>query len=160
MCLTPDAPNFAPAQGVRLHRALPLVVGFMISSSLVAAQTPDPQSRPESSEKIITFDIPSQPLGLALETFSTVAEIELFYESDLASFGLLFCRLNIRASSAVFSTPTINGYKRDRSSSLPPDPPIWGRANRRVLFPVFCAPNKPPPPPQHQNATPTSHPLP
>jgi hypothetical protein len=50
----------------------------MISSSLVAAQTPNPQSRPESSEKITTFDIPSQPLGLALETFSTVAEIERF----------------------------------------------------------------------------------
>ena len=143
MCLTPDAPNFAPARGVRLHRALPLVVGFMISSSLVAAQTPNPQSRPESSEKIITFDIPSQPLGLALETFSTVAEIELFYESDLASFGLLFCRLNIRASSAVFSTPTINGYKRYRSYSLPPDRAIWGRDNRGVMIRVFGGPNDP-----------------
>ncbi|MDB5606938.1 MAG: hypothetical protein JWP25_3838 [Bradyrhizobium sp.] len=81
--MTPDAPSFTRARGVRLHRALLLVVGFMINSSLVVAQTPGPQGRPESLEKIIAFDIPSQPLSSALEAFSTVAEIELFYESGL-----------------------------------------------------------------------------
>ena len=30
-------------------------------------------------------------------------------------------------ASAVFATPTINGYKRYRSYSLAPDRAIWGR---------------------------------
>jgi glutamine synthetase len=36
-------------------------------------------------------------------------------------------------ASAVFSTPTINGYKRYRSYSLAPDRAIWGRDNRGVM---------------------------
>jgi len=37
-------------------------------------------------------------------------------------------------ASAVFSTPTINGYKRYRSYSLAPDRAIWGRDNRGVMI--------------------------
>ena len=39
--------------------------------------------------------------------------------------------------SAVFSTPTINGYKRYRSYSLAPDRAIWGRDNRGVMVRVL-----------------------
>jgi glutamine synthetase len=41
--------------------------------------------------------------------------------------------LNHARASAVFSTPTINGYKRYRSYSLAPDRAIWGRDNRGVM---------------------------
>jgi glutamine synthetase len=40
-------------------------------------------------------------------------------------------------TSAVFSTPTINGYKRYRSYSLAPDRAIWGRDNRGVMIRVL-----------------------
>jgi glutamine synthetase len=43
-------------------------------------------------------------------------------------------------SAAVFSTPTINGYKRYRSYSLAPDRAIWGRDNRGVMLRVLGAP--------------------
>jgi glutamine synthetase len=36
-------------------------------------------------------------------------------------------------ASAVFATPTINGYKRYRSYSLAPDRAIWGRDNRGAM---------------------------
>jgi glutamine synthetase len=39
--------------------------------------------------------------------------------------------------SAVFTTPTINGYKRYRSYSLAPDRAIWGRDNRGVMVRVL-----------------------
>lgn len=40
-------------------------------------------------------------------------------------------------ASTVFSTPTINGYKRYRSYSLAPDRAIWGRDNRGVMIRVL-----------------------
>jgi glutamine synthetase len=40
-------------------------------------------------------------------------------------------------AAAVFSTPTINGYKRYRSYSLAPDRAIWGRDNRGVMIRVL-----------------------
>jgi glutamine synthetase len=43
-------------------------------------------------------------------------------------------------ASAVFSTPTINGYKRYRSYSLAPDRAIWGRDNRGVRSACSAAP--------------------
>ncbi|HSR78907.1 MAG TPA: glutamine synthetase family protein [Xanthobacteraceae bacterium] len=43
-------------------------------------------------------------------------------------------------SAAVFSTPTVNGYKRYRSYSLAPDRAIWGRDNRGVMLRVLGAP--------------------
>jgi glutamine synthetase len=36
-------------------------------------------------------------------------------------------------ASALFATPTINGYKRYRAYSLAPDRAIWGRDNRGVM---------------------------
>jgi glutamine synthetase len=44
-------------------------------------------------------------------------------------------------ASTVFSTPTINGYKRYRSYSLAPDRAIWGRDNRGVMIRVLGGPN-------------------
>ena len=46
-------------------------------------------------------------------------------------------------ASTVFSTPTINGYKRYRSYSLAPDRAIWGRDNRGVMIRVLGGPNDP-----------------
>jgi glutamine synthetase len=40
-------------------------------------------------------------------------------------------------ASAVFATPTINGYKRYRTYSLAPDRAIWGRDNRGVMVRVL-----------------------
>ncbi len=40
-------------------------------------------------------------------------------------------------ASTVFTTPTINGYKRYRSYSLAPDRAIWGRDNRGVMVRVL-----------------------
>jgi glutamine synthetase len=40
-------------------------------------------------------------------------------------------------AAAVFTTPTINGYKRYRSYSLAPDRAIWGRDNRGVMIRVL-----------------------
>jgi glutamine synthetase len=42
-------------------------------------------------------------------------------------------------ASAVFTTPTINGYKRYRTFSLAPDRAIWGRDNRGVMIRVLGA---------------------
>lgn len=42
-------------------------------------------------------------------------------------------------AAAIFTTPTINGYKRYRSYSLAPDRAIWGRDNRGVMIRVLGA---------------------
>jgi glutamine synthetase len=46
-------------------------------------------------------------------------------------------------ASAVFTTPTINGYKRYRSYSLAPDRAIWGRDNRGVMIRMLGGPDDP-----------------
>ena len=46
-------------------------------------------------------------------------------------------------ASAVFATPTINGYKRYRAYTLAPDRAIWGRDNRGVMVRVLGGPNDP-----------------
>jgi glutamine synthetase len=46
-------------------------------------------------------------------------------------------------SAAIFSTPTINGYKRFRPYSLAPDRVIWGRDNRGVMLRVLGGPKDP-----------------
>ncbi len=46
-------------------------------------------------------------------------------------------------ASAVFTTPTINGYKRYRSYSLAPDRAIWGRDNRGVMIRMLGGPGDP-----------------
>ncbi|TNC14041.1 glutamine synthetase [Methylobacterium terricola] len=46
-------------------------------------------------------------------------------------------------ASSVFTTPTINGYKRYRSYSLAPDRAVWGCDNRGVMIRVLGGPGDP-----------------
>src|SRR6195952_1193458 len=57
----------------------------------------------------------------------------------LSGFGRAYLAglLDHARASAVFTTPTINGYKRYRSYSLAPDRAIWGRDNRGVVIRVL-----------------------
>jgi glutamine synthetase len=43
-------------------------------------------------------------------------------------------------AATVFSTPTLNGYKRFRSHSLAPDRAVWGHDNRGVMVRVLGGP--------------------
>jgi glutamine synthetase len=63
----------------------------------------------------------------------------------LSAFGRLYLAglLDHARASAVFTTPTINGYKRYRSYSLAPDRAIWGCDNRGVMIRVLGGPNDP-----------------
>jgi glutamine synthetase len=63
----------------------------------------------------------------------------------LSAFGLNYLAglLDHARASAVFTTPTINGYKRYRSYSLAPDRAIWGCDNRGVMIRVLGGPNDP-----------------
>ena len=64
---------------------------------------------------------------------------------DLSKLGNAYMAglLDHARASAVFSTPTINGYKRYRSYSLAPDRAIWGRDNRGVMIRVLGGTNDP-----------------
>ena len=55
--------------------------------------------------------------------------------------GYLGGLLTHARAAAVFTTPTINGYKRYRSYSLAPDRAIWGRDNRGVMIRVLGGAN-------------------
>jgi glutamine synthetase len=57
--------------------------------------------------------------------------------------GYLAGLLSHARASTVFTTPTINGYKRYRSYSLAPDRAIWGRDNRGVMIRVLGGANDP-----------------
>ncbi|WP_342735684.1 glutamine synthetase family protein [Bradyrhizobium sp. B117] len=61
----------------------------------------------------------------------------------LSSFGKSYLAglLDHARASTVFTTPTINGYKRYRSYSLAPDRAIWGRDNRGVMLRVLGSAN-------------------
>lgn len=63
----------------------------------------------------------------------------------LSAFGRHYLAglLKHARASAVFTTPTINGYKRYRSYSLAPDRAIWGGDNRGVMVRVLGGPNDP-----------------
>jgi glutamine synthetase len=71
----------------------------------------------------------------------------LFMSTDpreiLSAFGrgYLAGLLHHARAAAVFTTPTINGYKRYRSYSLAPDRAIWGRDNRGVMIRALGGPN-------------------
>src|SRR6185436_5928743 len=43
-------------------------------------------------------------------------------------------------AGAMFTTPTLNGYKRFRSHSLAPDRAVWGHDNRGVMIRVLGGP--------------------
>jgi glutamine synthetase len=55
--------------------------------------------------------------------------------------GYLAGLLHHARAATVFTTPTINGYKRYRSYSLAPDRAIWGRDNRGAMIRVLGGPN-------------------
>ncbi|GGI32575.1 glutamine synthetase family protein [Bradyrhizobium guangdongense] len=57
----------------------------------------------------------------------------------LSAFGRAYLAglLDHARAATVFTTPTINGYKRYRSYSLAPDRAIWGRDNRGVMIRVL-----------------------
>jgi glutamine synthetase len=57
--------------------------------------------------------------------------------------GYLGGLLKHARASTVFTTPTINGYKRYRSYSLAPDRAIWGRDNRGAMIRVLGGPGDP-----------------
>jgi glutamine synthetase len=63
----------------------------------------------------------------------------------LSAFGRFYLAglLQHARASTLFSTPTINGYKRYRSYSLAPERAIWGRDNRGVMVRVLGGPNDP-----------------
>ena len=63
----------------------------------------------------------------------------------LSPFGRQYLAglLEHACASTVFTTPTINGYKRYRSYSLAPDRAIWGRDNRGVMVRVLGGPDDP-----------------
>src|SRR5271169_100179 len=63
----------------------------------------------------------------------------------LSATGLNFLAglLTHAAAAAVFSTPTINGYKRYRAYTLAPDRAIWARDNRGVMVRVLGQPGDP-----------------
>lgn len=60
----------------------------------------------------------------------------------LSAYGQAYLAglLDHARASTLFTTPTINGYKRYRSYSLAPDRAIWGRDNRGVMIRVLGAP--------------------
>src|SRR5437016_4304859 len=60
----------------------------------------------------------------------------------LSPFGRCYLAglLEHARASAMFTTPTINGYKRYRTYSLAPDRAIWGRDNRGVMIRVLGGP--------------------
>jgi glutamine synthetase len=62
----------------------------------------------------------------------------------LSSFGKHYLAglIEHARASTVFTTPTINGYKRYRSYSLAPDRAIWGRDNRGVMIRVLGGPGE------------------
>jgi glutamine synthetase len=60
-----------------------------------------------------------------------------------AGRGYLAGLLAHARASIVFTTPTINGYKRYRSYSLAPDRAIWARDNRGAMIRVLGGPHDP-----------------
>jgi glutamine synthetase len=65
--------------------------------------------------------------------------------ATLSTFGRQYLAglLAHARASTVFTTPTINGYKRYRSYSLAPDRAIWGQDNRGVMIRVLGKANDP-----------------
>jgi glutamine synthetase len=57
--------------------------------------------------------------------------------------GYLAGLLAHAGASTVFTTPTLNGYKRYRSYSLAPDRAIWARDNRGAMIRVLGGPHDP-----------------
>ena len=69
--------------------------------------------------------------------FASTSEAEVLSPMGRAYLAGLLAHAR---AAAVFSTPTINGYKRFRSYSLAPDRAIWGCDNRGVMGRVIGQP--------------------
>src|SRR5580692_9201498 len=65
--------------------------------------------------------------------------------AGLSALGLNFLGglLAHAQAAAVFTTPTVNGYKRYRAYTLAPDRAIWARDNRGVMIRVLGEPGDP-----------------
>jgi glutamine synthetase len=65
--------------------------------------------------------------------------------AGLSALGLNFLGglLAHAQAAAVFTTPTVNGYKRYRAYTLAPDRAIWARDNRGVMVRVLGQPGDP-----------------
>lgn len=72
--MIPYAPMAAQSRGVRLCRALLFGVGLALPSHGAVSQTRSP----------IQFAIAAQPLAAALDTYSIISGLELYYDGDLA----------------------------------------------------------------------------
>ncbi len=66
--------------------------------------------------------------------FMPAREGELLSESGRHFLGGL---LQHARASSIFTTPTLNGYKRFRPHSLAPDRAVWGHDNRGVMLRVL-----------------------
>jgi glutamine synthetase len=66
-------------------------------------------------------------------------------KEDLSETGKHYLAglLEHAGAACVFSTPTINGYKRYRPYSLAPDRAVWGKENRGALLRVVGGPGNP-----------------
>jgi glutamine synthetase len=66
-------------------------------------------------------------------------------KQDLSEIGKQYLAglLSHARGACVFSTPTINGYKRYRPYSLAPDRVVWGKENRGALLRVVGRPGDP-----------------
>jgi len=66
-------------------------------------------------------------------------------KEDLSETGRHYLAglLEHAAGACVFSTPTVNGYKRYRPYSLAPDRAVWGKENRGALLRVVGGPGNP-----------------
>lgn len=71
-----------------------------------------------------------------------MSDVEGEFLSDFGK-GYLGGLLDHARAATVFTTPTINGYKRYRSYSLAPDRAIWGRDNRGVMIRALGGPRDP-----------------
>ena len=85
----------------------------------------------------------SRPAGICINRSSRARRRERLHGEGggeaLSAFGRAYLAglLEHARASTVFTTPTINGYKRYRSYSLAPDRAIWGRDNRGVMIRVL-----------------------
>ena len=73
--MIPDAPMAAQSRSVRLCRALLFGVGLALPGHDAVSQTRSP----------IQFAIAAQPLAAALDSYSVISGLELYYDGDLAA---------------------------------------------------------------------------
>jgi glutamine synthetase len=133
--------TFAPTRGLT-----PADNMVLFRSAVKADRAPPRFSRhlhvpAETAERV------SPPAGTCINRWSRARSGENRLHGQgrqraLSPFGRAYLAglLEHARASTVFTTPTINGYKRYRSYSLAPDRAIWGRDNRGVMIRVLGGP--------------------